>query len=125
MRYIKKFESICYYDADVIRPFISWFYDNFEDRMENEGWLIFYLDHYTIDNMKNYRPYHNIKGNFWQVQKNDDYDILEDDIEAEEYAKKCGLMLDSYGIVIGYDNVSFFEHPEELDVYKNIEKYNL
>ena len=92
--------------------------------MTDEGWLISYASGLDIPTKFNV-PYSNRIGNFWQVQRNDDDDILEDDLKAEKLAKKNGLMIDDYGVVIGYNGISYLEHPEELDFYKNIQKYNL
>lgn len=112
------------YSADILEPFINWFYDTYKNKMRKEGWLISYASGLEIP--KNIETqYWNKIGDFWQVQKDDNADILEDDIEAEKLARTTGLLFDNYGIVIGYNGISFLEHPEEIDYYKDMKKYNL
>lgn len=124
MKYIKKYESILYYNVDLFEPFIDWFYSIYSDKMKDEGWLISYAyglsipDEYIV-------PYKNRFGDFWQIERNDDDNLISNDIEAEKCAKKYGLLIDDYGVVIGYNGVSFLEHPEELEFYKSVKKYNL
>jgi len=128
MKYIKTFEDNIknkpIYSVDLIHPFINYFYNMYEIKMEEEGWFVSYASGMSIPIGYDV-PYSNRVGSFWQVQKDDNSDLIENDIEAEKIAKSCGLMLDDYGVVIGYNGVSFLEHPEELEVYNNINKYNL
>jgi hypothetical protein len=112
------------YPDVLLVPFINWFYDNYGDRMEDEGWLILYASGLDMP-FDSAVLYSNTVGDFWQVQRNDDSDLIENDIEAVKLAKKSGLILDNYGIIIGYNGVSFLEHPEELEIYKNVKTYNL
>ena len=91
--------------------------------MEDEGWFISYSSAMNITDKYNV-SYSNKVGDFWQVQKDDTSDLI-DDMEAEQYAKKYGLLIDDYGVVIGYNNVSFLEHPDNAELYKNLNKYNL
>jgi len=127
MKYIKKFEHTLenkpYYSVELFAPFINWFYDNFHTQMEDEGWFISYSSAMNITDKYNV-SYSNKVGDFWQVQKDDTSDLI-DDMEAEQYAKKYGLLIDDYGVVIGYNNVSFLEHPDNAELYKNLNKYNL
>jgi len=112
------------YSADKLSPFIDWFYNTYKDKMNEEGWIISYAQALDIPNTYK-TEYWNRSDDFWQIQKNDQYDILEDDMAAEKLAKNLGLYIDDYGIVIGYNGVSFLEHPEEIEIYKDIKKYNL
>lgn len=123
MKYLKKYEKEKpIYPTNELQPFIDWFYRNFEDEMSHL-WLISYAETeipYYID-----IQYKNRIGIFWQVQKNDQSDLLESDEDAEKLAKELGLMIDDYGIIIGFKGVNFLENPEEIDFYKNIQQYNL
>ena len=122
----KKFEDVGreIYPFGDITPFINWFVDLNDDKMKEEGWLIsdsdFGSSHFI-------RPRFNgiALGGYWQIQKDDEDGILYSDEDAEKSAKDLGLLLDDEGVVIGYNGVSFLEHPEELEVYKNANKYNL
>ena len=113
-----------FYDPIEIKHFIDWFVDANKDKMEEEGWLISYAS-LDIPSYYNNLQYSNHRGEFWQIQKDDESEILETDGDAERIAKKHRIMFDEYGIVIGYDDISFFEHPESLNIYKDIRKYNL
>jgi len=113
-----------YYDPIEIEHFIDWFIDINEDKMEQEGWFISYSS-MDIPSYYNNLQYSNHRGDFWQIQKNDESDLLETDGDAERIAKKYGIMFDEYGVVIGYNGISFFEHPESLEIYKDMKKYNL
>jgi len=128
MKYIKKYENIKdnkkIYPIDLFQPFIEWFCNLYDDIMKKEGWLISHASGLNIPNEYNV-PYTNKYGDYWQIQKDDDSILIKDDIEAEKYAKNCGLLIDDYGIIIGYNNVSFLEHPENLEFYKNSNKFNI
>ena len=102
------------YPLKDIEPFINWFNSMYGKLAERQGWSVYSSD----TSMTSW------KYPVWQVEKNDDTDILKDDTESDNLAKKLGLMLDDMGVVIGYNGVSFIEHPEELEQYKNITKYN-
>lgn len=126
MRYIKKFEEVKpMYSKDKFFPFVTWFNNIHRSEMNKEGWLIVNAGYLDIPEYidTEYYPYRN--GDYWQIQRNDEAEILQDDHEAEELAKKKGLLIDEYGVLIGYNGVSFIKHPEELEVYKNINKYNI
>ena len=126
MKYIKKFEDVNkkLYPFDDFTPFINWFGVMYEDVMKNEGWLI---SDSSFDSSNFIRPVFQGKllGGYWQVQRNDEDEIIETDIVAEKLAKKHGLLLDNDGVVVGYNDVSFIEHPEELVIYKDYSKYNI
>ena len=127
MKYIKTFESVnkIVYPFQDITPFINWFVNVHKDVIKKEGWLI----SYSFFNSKDFtlpKFNDNNKANgYWQIQRNDEDEIIENDLVAEELAKKYKLLLNSEGVVIGYNDVSFIDHPEELKYYKNINKYNI
>lgn len=126
MRYLKTYEEIKpIYNANKFLPFVTWFNNIHKSEMEKEGWFIVNTAYIDIPEYINteYYTYRNL--DYWQIQRNDDADILKSDKEAEELAKKKGLLIDEYGILIGYNGVSFIKHPEELETYKNVNKYNL
>ena len=109
------FDKKLIYSVDKLMPFIDWFNSVYSKRMKEEGWLISYSQGLKVpDNC--YTEYINKFGDFWQIQRNDEDAIIEDDLLAEELAKKAGLLVDDYGIVIGYENVSFIKNPEQLDI---------
>lgn len=127
MKYIKLFENKKpYYDVNQIKYFIDWYYSNYSYLMEKEGWLISLAS--LVIPYKYNVSYENRAGDFWQIQRDDEAMILSDfdgDLKAEELAKNAGLLVDDYGVVIGYDNVSFLEQPEKLIFYRDTDKYNL
>lgn len=132
MKYIKTFENIKQrYPVEFLRPFIDYLIKKLETNMKNEGWTICYTDDVEIPDEINL-SYNNRKGDYWMVQKDFETDILNSDYDADVFAKKYGIMIDNYGVVLGYNNISFLEHPEEINNYKemidfyiNINKYNL
>ena len=130
MKYIKTFEKFDdkvkkLYSFEDLKHFIDWFVNVHEDTIKKEGWLI----SYSFFNSKDFtlpKFNDNNKANgYWQIQRNDEDEIIENDLVAEELAKKYKLLLNSEGVVIGYNDVSFIDHPEELKYYKNINKYNI
>jgi len=134
MKHIKTFEDLSndkpYYDCELFKPFIKLFYDCFEDDMNREGWTICQAPVDIPEHL--YTSYYNRRGQFFQIQTDFDTRILDIDEEADEYARKYNLFIDEYGILLGYNNISFLEHPEkiddvikELEIYKNSKKYNL
>jgi len=126
MKYIKQFEAVNKrYNTDEFFPFVTWFNNLHKDEMKEEGWLIVNAGCINIPKYIDTEYYCDKNNDYWQIQRNDEDEILKSDIEAEELAKKKGLMIDDYGVLIGYNGVSFFKHPEELEVYKNANKYNL
>lgn len=113
--YSKKNNDKKYYPLKDIEIFINWFNSVYGDLIESQGWSI-YSSNTCMTSWK--YP-------VWEVEKDDDANILATDSQAVNLAKEIGLMLDDMGVVIGYNGVSFIEHPEELEVYKNVRKYNL
>ena len=129
MKYIKTFEDSFYnddkklYPFEILTPFINWFGNVNRDIMKKEGWIISYSD-FDSSNFSLPKFNFNKVSGYWQVQRNDDDDIIEDDIAAEKLAKEHGLLMDDEGVVIGYNDISFIDYPEELEKYENINKYN-
>jgi hypothetical protein len=113
---ITKFKIYKIYPFKEITPFIEWFNNTYSVQMKKEGWFIAMSDFSS-------RKYKD--GDFWQVERNDEDEIIEDDIIACDLAEKYGLIIDDEGVVIGFNGVSFLDHPESLDFYKHMNKYNL
>lgn len=112
------------YPYNEIKYFVDWFEEKYGEIVAKQGWAIFDSD--TDYPSKKYISNSNPFIKFWQIEKLDDMNILSTDQDADELAKKMGLMIDNkYGIIIGYNGVSFLDNQEELDIYKNINKYNL
>ena len=127
MRYIKTYkifessenDAKKYYPLKELEPFINWFNSMYGKLAERQGWSIYSSDTSTTS----------WKYPVWQVEKNDDAEILKDDSEADNLAKELGLMLDDMGVVIGYNNHLFMKNgeldAEVLDIYKNSNKFNI
>lgn len=118
------------YNYKKFEPFILEFNKVFGEKMKNEGWRIVlekFLGDYTIS-----LEYDIVNNYIWQPQKNDQDSIIEDDLQAYELAIQSGLLIDNYGIIIGFNDTSFVEHPEEiiyttkkLYLIKDLNKFNL
>lgn len=127
MKYIKRFENTTnkkiIYPYTQIRYFIDWFQNFYYKTTEKQGWSIF-----DSDSSQPQEKYISDSGkyqNFWQIEAIDELEILKSDLDADKLAIKMGLMIDEYGVVIGYNDVSFLEHPEAIDIYRDQQKYNL
>jgi len=109
------------YPYDEMKSFINWFNKNYYKIAEEQGWGIFSSDTETPE--KEYISNDSsLYGRcFWQIQHYDDL-LLNSDTEADELARSMGLMIDEYGLIIGFDGVSFIEHPEFLNP-KYFDKY--
>lgn len=120
MRYIKKYENVVkkdiyyqLYPFTKIQYFVDWFYKTYNNVSEFEGWLICNSSSSIIaKNFKSDEKY----DSFWQIQKIDDLNILEDDLQAEKLAKEIGIILDSYnfGIIVGFNGINFLKNPEKI-----------
>jgi hypothetical protein len=106
-------DSKIHYPYQKISKFIDWFNEEYGDYSEKQGWAIFHSD---TDLPKIKYNSDDKYGAFFQVQRIDDPDAdealfgkLKDDDQADELAKKLGLMLDEYGVVIGWDGESFLD----------------
>lgn len=106
-------ENKIVYPYKKISKLIDWFESEFGDYAKQQGWSIFSSDT-DIPKIK-YKPEEGNKYNiFFQVQRIDDPEEgeaitgrLKNDQQAEELAKKTGLMIDEFGVVIGWDGESF------------------
>lgn len=107
------------YPYNEMESFINWFNKNYYKIAEEQGWGIFDSD--TEVPTKKYISNDSYRGAFWQIQHYDDL-LLNSDTEADELARSMGLMIDEYGLIIGFDGVSFIEHPEFLNT-KYFDKY--
>jgi len=134
MKYIKKFEHTLenkpYYSVELFKPFIDLFFSFFQYDMIKEGWTICETTMEIPDKFD--ISYSNRKGSYWQVQQDFETHIIDDDEDADKIAITYGLLIDSYGIILGYNEVSFLENPDkidnamvELELYKNTRKFNL
>ena len=101
------------YPYKKIARFLNWFEKEWGNYAEEQGWFIVTSDT-DLPKVK-YKPEEGNKYNlFFQVQRIDDpmegealTGKLKNDLEAEELAKKIGLVLDEYGVVIGWQNDIF------------------
>lgn len=106
-----------FYDFDKIKKFVDWFQSEYSEYTTKQGWAIFDSDT-EIPNKK----YHSertlngkiLNGYYWQVQRLDDpgddealFGKLQNDFNADDLARKLGLMVDEYGVVYGWDSQSF------------------
>jgi hypothetical protein len=101
------------YPYKKIARFLNWFEKEWGNYAEEQGWFIVTSDT-DLPKVK-YKAEEGNKYNlFFQVQRIDDpmegealTGKLKNDLEAEELAKKIGLVLDEYGVVIGWQNDIF------------------
>ena len=106
-------DSKIVYPYARIAKFVTWFDKEFGDYAAKQGWFIVSSDS-DIPKIR-YKPEDGNKFNlFFQVQRIDDpmegealFGKLKNDHEADELAKKLGLVLDEHGVVIGWDNEIF------------------
>jgi hypothetical protein len=106
-------ESKIVYPYKRIAKFVNWFDKEYGDYAQKQGWFIVTSD--TEVPKIRYKPEDGNKFNlFFQVQRIDDpmegealFGKLKNDHEADELAKKLGLVLDEHGVVIGWDNEIF------------------
>jgi len=106
-------DSKTLYPYARIAKFVTWFDKEFGDYAAKQGWFIVSSDS-DIPKIR-YKPEDGNKFNlFFQVQRIDDpmegealFGRLKNDHEADELAKKLGLVLDEHGVVIGWDNEIF------------------
>jgi hypothetical protein len=114
---LKDFNNKIFYDYDKIKKFVDWFESEYGDYALKQGWAIFDSDT-ELPNEKYHseRTYNGkiLNGYYWQVQRLDSpgkdeaqFGILDNDTQADELARKLGLMVDKYGVVYGWDGQSF------------------
>lgn len=109
-------ESKIVYPYKKIAKFLNWYEEEWGNYAKEQGWFVVTSD--TDAPKERYKPEPDNKFNlFFQVQRIDDpmegealFGKLKNDFEADELAKNTGLMLDKYGVVIGYDGESFLDN---------------
>ena len=106
-------ESKIVYPYKRIAKFLDWFEKEWGDYAKKQGWFVVTSDT-DVPKIK-YKPEEGNKSNlFFQVQRIDDpmegealLGKLKSDMEADEMAKKIGLVLDKFGVVIGWEDQIF------------------
>lgn len=106
-------DSKIIYPYSKIAKFVTWFDKEYGDYAKKQGWFIVTSD--TDTAKLKYKPEEGNKYNlFFQVQRIDDpmegealMGKLKSDLVADELAKKLGLVLDKYGVVIGWEDQIF------------------
>jgi hypothetical protein len=105
------------YPFDKIQKFVKWFNDEYGDYSNKQGWAIFDSD--TEIPNKKYHSIRNYGGKilnsyYWQIQRLDSteegealFGRLSNDFDADRLARKVGIMVDEYGVVIGWDGQLF------------------
>ena len=106
-------ENKIIYPYKKISKFVDWFQKEYGDYTIKQGWAIFDSDTELPRIKYKYEPDNKWKSVF-QVQRLDNPEEgealigkLKDDHQADELAKKLGLMLDEFGVVIGWDGQLF------------------
>lgn len=101
------------YPFKKVSKFVEWFQSEFGKYAASQGWSIFDSDT-DIPNVKYKHEPTNSRKSYFQVQRLDDpeegeaqFGRLKNDYQADELAKKLGIMIDEYGVVIGWDGNSF------------------
>ena len=108
------------YPFDKIGKLVSWFNDEYGDYPNKQGWAIFDSDtelpNEKYHSVRNYKG-KTLNGYYWQVQRLDNpeegealFGRLYNDFDADRMARKLGLMVDEFGVIYGYDGVSFLEN---------------
>jgi hypothetical protein len=108
------------YPFDKIEKFVKWFNDEYGDYSNKQGWAIFDSDtelpNEKYHSVRNYRG-KILNGYYWQIQRLDNPDEnealfgkLSNDLNADRMARKIGIMVDEFGVIYGYDGVSFLEN---------------
>lgn len=106
-------EAKIIYPYKRIAKFVNWFDKEYGDYAQKQGWFIVTSD--TDTPKVRYKPEEGNKYNlFFQVQRIDDpmegealFGKLRSDLVADELAKKLGIELDEFGVVIGWKGESF------------------
>lgn len=125
MKYLKKFENQSIYPE--MEFFIGWFDLIHQEIYKKEGWTIFFTDNvYEIETIDDPNDFFN----------DDDLDIETPTIkDAVASAKKLGLIVGEWkkipsnsnlnswkstNVILGYNGISFIDHPEELYKYEEM-----
>lgn len=95
---LKDFSFGVIYPFDEIQQMVEWFSDENGEQMYDEGWEIIHSDD-TYPKQK----YDSPKG-FWRISMTDSTSpySVKTEMEADIKAKGLGLLVDDYGIVVGY-----------------------
>jgi hypothetical protein len=114
---LKDFDNKIFYDFDKIKKFVDWFQSEYSEYTHKQGWAIFDSDtEAPNDKYHSERTFNGKKlnGYYWQVQRLDSpsddealFGKLPNDYNADDLARKLGLMVDEYGVVYGWDSQSF------------------
>jgi len=118
------------YPFDKIGKFVKWFNDEYGDYQNKQGWAIFDSDS-EIPNEKynSVRTYKGktLSGYYWQIQRLDNpgdnealFGKLSSDFEADRMARKLSIMVDEYGVIYGYDGVSFLDNNIQESILKEV-----
>lgn len=114
------------YPYKKISKFVDWFQKEWGDYATKQGWAIFDSDTEISHQKYKFEPSNKFMSVF-QVQRLDSPDEgealfgrLKNDYAADDLAKKLGLMLDEFGIVIGWDGESFLEDNNLKESSKRI-----
>ena len=106
-------ESKKEYPYKRIAKLVKWFDSEYGNYASKQGWSIFTSDSH-LPKIKYKNEPENKYNLFFQVQRIDDPiegeaigGRLKNDSEAIELAKKLGLLLDEYGVIIGWDGESY------------------
>ena len=106
-------ENKILYPYKKIARFVEWFQEANGDYMAKQAWGIFDSDSFQPHIKYKFEP--SIEyGTVFQDERLDSpeegealFGQLKNDFQAEEMAKKLGLMLDEFGVVIGWDGELF------------------
>ena len=106
------------YPYEKVEKLVDYFKEEYQDYMNKQGWDIFVSDSEVP--LEKYKSKNYL---FFQIEKIDEpygeagfYEEpgnaligISSDVEAIELARKLKLMVDDYGVVYGYDGVSFLD----------------
>lgn len=106
-------ESKIIYPYSKIKKFVDWFNKEYGDYAQKQGWAIFDSDTELPDTKYKMEPGRKFRS-YFQIQRLDSpsegealFGKLTNDYEADELAKKLGIMVDEFGVVIGWDGENF------------------
>lgn len=111
-------ESKIVYPHKKIGKFVDWFQKEYGDYASKQGWAIFDSDT-ELPNTKYKSESGNKFHSYYQVQRLDSpeegealFGKLKNDHQADVLAKKLGLVLDEFGVVIGWNGENFITESE-------------
>ena len=117
--YVDEWGRLHYEEEKIIYPFkkiskfVDWFQQEYKDYAAKQGWAIFDSDT-EVPNIKYKHEPDNKRWSYFQVQRLDNpaedealFGRLSDDMQADELAKKLGLVLDEFGVIIGWKDQLF------------------